>query len=328
MYLVEATETGMPDVKFPPDFINQAFDFQKLVAVALILTWSSIVSVKFSYLFLFKRLIDRLRPMVIYWWIAAVYNGMISAYGAAVYIAVCPDFYNYKSFQCAFGKGVQKSIALSVSQMVLDIVGDILILYIPFRLIWKISIRWSQKIVLLSCLSLTILTILCTIIRISGIHTGRQVKSIDSVWETYWQFIAANIALTMTAATAFRTFFVSRVKEQEPQVVGPKDMWYTKGRRLLRSAFTSRSWRSKSKSNSFGLVGNADLPISLSHKIPRATMTGVRTFIIGQGRMKAGNSQVMAEEESEDLWPRSINGGSAPVIQVQQEITSQSDDAS
>ena len=100
MYLVEATETGMPGIQYPPDFIHQAFDFQKLVAVALILTWCSIVSVKFSYLFLFKRLIDRLRPMVIYWWIVAVFNGMISAYGAAVYIAVCPDFYNYKS--CRF----------------------------------------------------------------------------------------------------------------------------------------------------------------------------------------------------------------------------------
>ena len=28
--------------------------------------------------------------------------------------------------QCAFGKGVQKSIGISISQMVLDIVGDLL----------------------------------------------------------------------------------------------------------------------------------------------------------------------------------------------------------
>ena len=172
---------------------------------------------------------------------------------------------------------------------------------------------------------------MCTITRISGIHTGRTVKSIDSAWETYWQFIAANIALIMTAATAFRTFFVFRAQEKGPQMAKPKDMWYTKSRRLLRSVFTIRSWRSKSKTNSFGDLSNVDLPISLSHKIPRGTMTGVRTFIIGQGRTKARGLQMMhsmVEEDSEDLWPHSGNGGSAPVIKVQREITLRSDDAS
>lgn len=100
MYLVGATETGMLGVVLPADFIQQAFEFHKLVTVALILTWFSIVSVKFSYLFLFKRLIDRMPLMVIYWWVVAVFNGLISAYGAAVYIAACPDFYNMKS--CKF----------------------------------------------------------------------------------------------------------------------------------------------------------------------------------------------------------------------------------
>jgi len=100
MYLVGATETGMPGVVLPADFIQQAFEFHKLVTVALILTWFSIVSVKFSYPFLFKRLIDRMPLMVIYWWVVAVFNGLISAYGAAVYIAACPDFYNMKS--CKF----------------------------------------------------------------------------------------------------------------------------------------------------------------------------------------------------------------------------------
>lgn len=97
LYLLGAVEHGTPGVTLPPDFISQMFELQKLSAVAMILTWCSIVSVKFSYLLLFKRLIDRVRPMVIYWWIVAVFNGMISAYGASVYIAACPDFYDLRS---------------------------------------------------------------------------------------------------------------------------------------------------------------------------------------------------------------------------------------
>ena len=100
MFLVGATESGMPNIQLPSDFIEQAFDFQKLVTVALILTWCAIVSVKFSYLFLFRKLIDRLPRMITYWWFVVAFNGIISAYGAAVYIAACPDFYSLKSCKC------------------------------------------------------------------------------------------------------------------------------------------------------------------------------------------------------------------------------------
>lgn len=149
MYLIGAAEIQLPGVVLPLDFITQAYDFQKLAAVSLILTWCSIVSVKFSYLFLFRKLIHRMRPMLIYWWFVAVFNAIISVYGTTVYIAACPDFYSPKSskscplrwikvatsprndcslrqVQYAFGSGVRRSIALSVSQMILDIVGDLL----------------------------------------------------------------------------------------------------------------------------------------------------------------------------------------------------------
>jgi hypothetical protein len=62
MYLIGAVEAGMTDIELPSDFIQQVYDFQKLVAVALILIWCSIISLKFSYLLLVKRLINRIRP--------------------------------------------------------------------------------------------------------------------------------------------------------------------------------------------------------------------------------------------------------------------------
>lgn len=208
------------------------------------------------------------------------------------------------------------------------------VLYIPFRLIWKVNIRWTQKIALSSCLCLTILTIMCTITRISGIHTGRTVSSIDSVWETYWQFVASNLALTMTAATAFRTFFVGR-KDGGPQPAKYHDSWTMKGRQLLRSAlsfpftlFSSRPWKSKPSDNSSGSEGNHNAPIELRHSIPHGTMTGIRTFLSGQGRTKADHSPIMhsvGEEQFDDRWPLS-DSRNARGIKVQQDITLGSDD--
>jgi hypothetical protein len=94
MYVVGALENGVPVDQLPSDFIDQAFDYQKFSDIALILSWLSMVCVKYSYLLLFKRLINRVRPMVIFWWFTVVLNGVVSVYGISIYILTCPIFYN------------------------------------------------------------------------------------------------------------------------------------------------------------------------------------------------------------------------------------------
>lgn len=181
---------------------------------------------------------------------------------------------------------------------------------------------------LASSLCLTILTIICTITRISGINTGRTVKSIDSIWETYWQYVAANIALTMTAATAFRTFFVSQGREGVPQ---PKHTWSSAGRKLLQYVTTLRSWRLKSGVENSEDCGKPVIPVPLRQSIPRGTFTGVGTFINGQGRTDAETSIITHTEDGEqfeDQRPLFASGRYASHIRVTQNITQQIDRAS
>ena len=178
-------------------------------------------------------------------------------------------------------------------------------------------------------LCLTIITILCTITRMAGIHTGHTIDSIDTIWEVYWQYITANIALTMTAATAFRTLFVARVKERSPSSPQSKGQWYLKGRRLIRSALSPRSWRFKPSANISSDSGDHVVP-EITQRVPRATMTGVLTFINGQGRTAAEDSQfihTLAEEEYSYSCPTSTNNSNAQVIVVQRDVILREDDA-
>lgn len=165
----------------------------------------------------------------------------------------------------------------------------------------------------------------------SGIKTGRSFDSIDSIWETYWQFAAANLAIIMTAATAFRTFFVTRAtKERVPEPAGLKKSWYTKGRRLLLSAFSLASRRSKPKADISGDDRNSNDAMELNYPIPRGTITAIRTIINGSSRTKVENSQIMHSMdggESEDSWPPSTKGMNAQAIKVQQDITLRFDEA-
>lgn len=199
---------------------------------------------------------------------------------------------------------------------------------IPCRLIWKIKIKRIQKVALAATLCLTILTILCTVIRVAGVHADRTIKSIDPVWAIYWQFVGANIALTMTAGTAFRALFISGVSNEETPSPESKERWYTKSKRFIRYTLSPRLWRSKRSTEITGDKGDWNRPFELPLQAPRATMTGVRTFIQGQGRTKTGSSHIMhsmVEEGHEDSCPLSAEGRNKPSIMVQQDIAVRSE---
>jgi hypothetical protein len=97
LYMIEALVFGSPDLELTPDWLERVFYYQKMSAACYILTWCSICSVKFSFLFLFKTLINRLRYLVIYWWVITVFAIAVTGYGISVYIFVCPYFGDMKA---------------------------------------------------------------------------------------------------------------------------------------------------------------------------------------------------------------------------------------
>lgn len=151
--------------------------------------------------------------------------------------------------------------------------------------------------------------ILVTITRMSGIKTGGKV---DQVWESYFLILAAEVGIILTAVTAFRALFVSRHKRDNDgakQPPGDSTQWYSQNKHLLKRVFNPSLWRSKSRvqSTSEGYEANEDghFPMRNLPDIPRAHMTGVRTFIDGRGNM-TNPSRIMesqATQGDEDTWP-------------------------
>lgn len=93
MYLVQAMIVRLPSADIPPNFIEQSHGFHKWITVSLMLSWCAIMAVKFSFLFLFRKLIDRIRPSIIYWWVVVAFNIVVLGYGISVYYVACP-YYN------------------------------------------------------------------------------------------------------------------------------------------------------------------------------------------------------------------------------------------
>ena len=92
IYLTEAMTYAPSLVAITPDNLNRVFQFRKLATASLTLSWVAMMAVKFSFLALFKRLIDRMPRLIRYWWIVVIFNLAVTGYGASVYVIACPHF--------------------------------------------------------------------------------------------------------------------------------------------------------------------------------------------------------------------------------------------
>ena len=100
MYMFEALSLGDKDIELSFNVIQDALSFKKWVTVSLITTWVAINTVKASFLVLFRKLVDRIRPMIIYWWFVVAYTIIVGLYGITTYIVPCPKFNSF--FSCEY----------------------------------------------------------------------------------------------------------------------------------------------------------------------------------------------------------------------------------
>lgn len=165
----------------------------------------------------------------------------------------------------------------------------ITVLYIPLQLIWRVRIKLNQKLALACSLCLTVIVVIFTVTRASGLEWQDK---LDVLWEVYFQIVAAEIGLILVAMTSFRALFVSRTARNKLSPEKHTSFW-AEGKLALRRLLDPRRWRSKHTEDmtrgqepgnpNFGFDGK--LP-----SIPGATMTGINTFINHQG--EAAKSEI------------------------------------
>ena len=116
-------------------------------------------------------------------------------------------------------------------------------------------------------LCLSICMIVFAIIRVAGVII--QHKLIDVQWEVFWGAVEADVAVIVVSITAFRSLLGMKNSQNRDQK--QQRAWYTYRQK-------QSFWRKKSTEEE-GPDTMKQLP-----KIPRATITGVRTYIQGAGR--------------------------------------------
>ena len=138
--------------------------------------------------------------------------------------------------------------------------------------------------------------IVFTVTRVSGILLHDKV---DNVWEVYWQSLAAETGLILTAMTAFRTLFVSS------RAAGNKPPFWHDLKSTIRKALNPWSWLGRSSTGPSHVSGAESADSIKLPSIPGGTLTGVRTFIRGRGRssfLEAAEGQEENVPLKEEPW--------------------------
>ncbi|KAL8699331.1 MAG: hypothetical protein Q9201_006060 [Fulgogasparrea decipioides] len=305
MYYTEALTYAPTLFAFQPPELNRVYEFRKLVTASLILTWIAMMAIKFSFLALFKRLIDRIPSLIKYWRVVVAFNIAVTGYGASVYVVACPHFSgakvgkirmltSMKPLGQLFRRNTRyKTVQYALSQLVLDVFGDLLILYILFQLIWKVKIKMIQKLTLACSLCLTVVVIIFTVTRASGLEWQDK---LDVLWEVYFQIIAAEVGLILVALTAFRALFVSRAasKQHSPP---KRPTYWVKSKLAFRRLLGLRRWTTKYPTDTARVRKRCDPEDDIDAQfptIPGATMTGMETFINHQGEVASAYNEPVA----------------------------------
>ena len=185
---------------------------------------------------------------------------------------------------------------MAITDAVLDILTDLMIVVLPIWLLRSVQIEGRQKFVIGVFLSLNLFMTFTAAIRVSGL---RYHGTFDEVWLYVWQHMEACVAVIVVSLTAFRSVFVSSRTSRLNKAARPN--WYSS---------TIAAIKRRKASDNTSLSSINDLPA-----IPSATLTGMRTYIAAEP----------FDEESRTEWMSSGSTVNAKTVLVDTRISQLAD---
>ncbi|KAF2688990.1 hypothetical protein K458DRAFT_331710 [Lentithecium fluviatile CBS 122367] len=208
------------------DFVQRSEAFLTASAAVIFLFYSTLWSVKLSFLFFFRRLYVNVGSWMRYWWI-------ILAFTMASW-AVCVGNIEYKCLvspleylvlHCNGDKSRRYQRTTLIVNCVFDLVTDVLITSIPITMLWKVRISLKRKLALGVVFSVTVFTMVFAIARV-GLLSTKSYRQ-DMTWLYFWSNIEGYAALIVSSLGSFRTLFRSQDSDSKPS--RPADAPYTIG---------------------------------------------------------------------------------------------------
>ncbi|KAH9852440.1 hypothetical protein C2E23DRAFT_885585 [Lenzites betulinus] len=199
--------------------------------------WASRMSILFSII----RLIPTLMTMRVHAYFCAILFGMMWAALLIQKIVVCetnPSWKKSPGVQCVLGH------AVAGLELATDFVGDLILVIMPMRLLWRIKLSFAKKLLLQCIFSASMFTTIVSIIH------AVYVFSPDRNGEGILAHIEASTALIVCNLAVLMTWFMRVLGHNDDSEAAPP------------SNYSDRSGRGKLSSLRFQRPANAPIVLS------------------------------------------------------------------
>ncbi|OAA79096.1 hypothetical protein LEL_02582 [Akanthomyces lecanii RCEF 1005] len=206
---------AQPYAKLPEDLVVMLKEF----FVVQFFFWLTLWAVKWSLLFMFKRLTKGLPLYTQIWWGVLIYSVL-------VFIGCCiSNFTSCSSMKAWFTAGEcstsardarAKEISLWFS-LAADLSTDLLIMAVPLRVLWNLKISRLEKISIGLIFAVGLITMATAIIRSVSLNSSSSTGQVSTTWLMLWAGIEGAVAIIVGCLPSFAIFIRGRVKASKAQ---------------------------------------------------------------------------------------------------------------
>ncbi|KAI0514353.1 hypothetical protein F5B22DRAFT_611247 [Xylaria bambusicola] len=206
-----------------PAFVLHSEQYYTGQLIVLVFFYSGLWSVKFSFLFFFRRLgenVSRIRYLL---WVAFFFT-------TATYL-VCIGTIQYRCLarplaeiqaHCSSEANIDFTLVTLKVNTALDIITDSLISIIPISLVWNVQIPTRRKMALIGIFSLVLVTIAFAIVRV--VVVSELTHQPDVSWLYLWSAIEQGVAIIVACLSAFPHLFARTThRAANPRFIPQKD---------------------------------------------------------------------------------------------------------
>ncbi|PYH93316.1 hypothetical protein BO71DRAFT_355514 [Aspergillus ellipticus CBS 707.79] len=190
------------------DFVNFYSGLEKYMAPFLILFYTGIWLVKFSFLAFFYNLGARLRAHRAWWWVvfAITLTWWFICIGIIDYDCTAKGV-AYAAAHCDTVARRNYDNRIIYTSCAGDIMTDLLILSVPACILWNSQMPLNKKLVLLGFFFVTVAIMVVAILRV--LLSCSDGESMDISWFYFWTAVEIGTAIMVACIASFRQFYVT-----------------------------------------------------------------------------------------------------------------------
>ncbi|TGO07663.1 hypothetical protein BTUL_0256g00090 [Botrytis tulipae] len=248
-------------IKMPgADFVTNSEAYSKASGVVIILFYSTLWSVKFSFLLFIRRLGSHVAKVEFIWWPITVFTicTYFACIGTIQYHCLFVPLTTIET-KCTTDSAVNfQQITLKLN-CVWDVVSDALIMIIPISMLWGTQMKMKRKITFGIIFSLALITVIFAIVRTTVVSSLTRMP--DTSWLYMWSAIETTIAIVVVCLASIRGLFSKEENVKPSKYTPPKSSEiYPKNSRKNRLRVTLNTFTGRDSYMRTGDSNNSQSP--------------------------------------------------------------------